>query len=77
MTKQIILGAFEEFTPNFISNAWHHPKSDTRDFATLPYWQHMARELEAGGFDFLFLAEALGYPMSGDDIPEVVVREAV
>jgi long-chain alkane monooxygenase len=77
MTKQIVLGAFEEFTPNFISNAWHHPRAHTREFATLPYWQEMARELEAGGFDFLFLAEALGYPMSGDDIPEVVVKEAV
>lgn len=77
MTKQIVLGAFEEFTPNFISNAWHHPKAQTRDFATLGYWQEMARELEAGGFDFLFLAEALGYPMSGDDVPAAVVREAV
>jgi FMN-dependent oxidoreductase (nitrilotriacetate monooxygenase family) len=77
VTKQIVLGAFEEFTPNFISNAWHHPDAHTREFATLGYWQHMARELEAGGFDFLFLAEALGYPMSGDDIPEAVVREAV
>ncbi|WP_285137919.1 NtaA/DmoA family FMN-dependent monooxygenase [Microbacterium sp. lyk4-40-TSB-66] len=78
MTKTIILGAFEEFTPNFISNAWSHPRSDTEGFATLPYWQNMARELEAGGFDFLFLAEALGYPMQPDGtVPEVVVREAV
>ncbi|WP_291056501.1 NtaA/DmoA family FMN-dependent monooxygenase [Herbiconiux sp.] len=78
MTKQIFLGAFEEFTPNFISNAWSHPKSDTEGFATLPYWQNMARELEAGGFDFLFLAEALGYPMQADGtVPEVVIREAV
>jgi FMN-dependent oxidoreductase (nitrilotriacetate monooxygenase family) len=38
----------------------------------------MARELEAGGFDFLFLAEALGYPMQPDgSVPEVVIREAV
>lgn len=77
MTKQIVLGAFEEFTPNFISNAWHHPKAETREFASLAYWQNLARELEAGGFDFLFLAEALGYPMSGDDVPDVVIREAV
>ena len=78
MTKTVFLGAFEEFTPNFISNAWSHPRSDTAGFATLPYWQDMARELEAGGFDFLFLAEALGYPMRADgSVPEVVVREAV
>jgi long-chain alkane monooxygenase len=78
MTKQIVLGAFEEFTPNFISNAWHHPRGDTSGFATLKYWQEMARELDRAGFDFLFLAEALGYPMTDDgDVPDVVIREAV
>ncbi|WP_213816590.1 NtaA/DmoA family FMN-dependent monooxygenase [Glaciihabitans sp. dw_435] len=77
MTKKIFLGAFEELTPNFISNAWHHERGDTGDFATLEYWQDMARKLEAAGFDFLFFAEAIGYPMSGDDVPEVVIREAV
>lgn len=77
MTKEIFLGAFEEFTPNFISNAWSHERGDTSAFATLRYWQNLARELEAAGFDFLFLAEALGYPMSGSDVPEVVIREAV
>jgi FMN-dependent oxidoreductase (nitrilotriacetate monooxygenase family) len=78
MTKTVFLGAFEEFTPNFISNAWSHPRSDTQGFATLPYWQDMARQLETGGFDFLFLAEAIGYPMQPDgSVPEAVVREAV
>ncbi|MDM4762387.1 NtaA/DmoA family FMN-dependent monooxygenase [Galbitalea sp. SE-J8] len=77
MPKQLIIGAFEEFTPNFISNAWHHERGDTSGFATLGYWQDLARKLDAAGFDFLFLAEALGYPMSGDDVPEVVIREAV
>lgn len=75
--KQILLGAFEELTPNFISNAWHHERGDTSGFASLEYWQDMARQLDAAGFDFLFFAEALGYPMSGDDVPEVVIREAV
>ena len=78
VTKQIVLGAFEEFTPNFISNAWSHELSDTSGFATLPHWQEMARELDEGGFDFLFLAEAIGYPMREDgSVPEAVVREAV
>lgn len=78
MTKTVFLGAFEEVTPNFISNAWSHAKSDTEAFATLPYWQDMARQLEAGGFDFLFFAEALAYPTRQDgSVPEVVIREAV
>lgn len=77
MPKQLVLGAFEELTPNFISNAWHHPRGDTSGFATLEFWQELVRELDAAGFDFLFLAEALGYPMQGDRVPEVVIREAV
>jgi FMN-dependent oxidoreductase (nitrilotriacetate monooxygenase family) len=75
--KQLVLGAFEEFTPSFISNGWPHERSDPAGFATLEYWQALARELDAAGFDFLFFADALGYPMYDDDIPEVVVREAV
>jgi FMN-dependent oxidoreductase (nitrilotriacetate monooxygenase family) len=76
--RELVLGAFEELTPSFVSNAWHLERGDTRDFATLPFWLDLARELEAGGFDFLFLAEALGYPMREDgSVPETVFREAV
>jgi FMN-dependent oxidoreductase (nitrilotriacetate monooxygenase family) len=75
--KQLVLGAFEEFTPSFISNGWPHERSDPEGFATLEYWQALARELDVAGFDFLFFADALGYPMYDDTIPEVVVREAV
>ncbi len=77
MRRPLVLGAFEEFTPSFISNAWRSPRSDPAGFATLDHWRSLAREIEAGGFDFLFLADALGYPMAGEDVPEVVVREAV
>lgn len=42
MTKQLVLGAFEEFTPNFIANAWHHERGDTSAFATLEFWQDLA-----------------------------------
>jgi FMN-dependent oxidoreductase (nitrilotriacetate monooxygenase family) len=78
MPKQLVLGAFEEFTPNFIGNSWHHPRSDTREFATLEFWTDMVRKLDTAGFDFFFLAEAIGYPMNDDgDVPEAVIREAV
>ncbi|RFA13980.1 hypothetical protein B7R22_10120 [Subtercola boreus] len=84
--KQLVLGAFEELTPSFISNGWPHERSDPAGFATLEYWQALTRQLDAAGFDFLFFADALGYPMheavaadgtSGFAVPEVVVREAV
>jgi FMN-dependent oxidoreductase (nitrilotriacetate monooxygenase family) len=78
MPKQLVLGAFEEFTPNFIGNSWHHPRADTSGFATLGFWTEMVQKLDAAGFDFFFLAEAIGYPMNDDgDVPEAVIREAV
>ncbi|WZH35221.1 MAG: NtaA/DmoA family FMN-dependent monooxygenase [Microbacterium enclense] len=78
MPKQLVLGAFEEFTPNFIGNAWHHPRGDTSAFATLEFWRELVTTVERGGFDFFFLAEAIGYPMNDDGVvPEAVIREAV
>jgi FMN-dependent oxidoreductase (nitrilotriacetate monooxygenase family) len=78
MPKQLVLGAFEEFTPNFIANTWHHERGDTSGFAGLPFWRDLALALEGAGFDFLFLAEAIGYPMTADgEVPEAVIREAV
>jgi FMN-dependent oxidoreductase (nitrilotriacetate monooxygenase family) len=78
MPKQLVLGAFEEFTPNFIGNSWHHPRGDTSAFATLGFWQELVGAVEAAGFDFFFLAEAIGYPMNDEgQVPEAVIREAV
>ncbi|TDT33571.1 NtaA/DmoA family FMN-dependent monooxygenase [Naumannella halotolerans] len=78
MPKQLVIGAFEEFTPNFIANTWHHPRAETKDFARLDFWLDLVRTVESGGFDFFFLAEAVGYPMNDDgEVPEAVIREAV
>lgn len=78
MPKQLIVGAFEEFLPNFVHNTWTYPRGDTSGFAGLPFWQELVGTVEAGGFDFFFLAEAIGYPMNDDGaVPEAVIREAV
>jgi long-chain alkane monooxygenase len=74
----LVLAAFEEFTPSFVNHSWHLPESTSTRFSELEYWQEMVRELDAAGFDFLFLAEALGYPMTRDgSVPEAVIRESV
>ncbi|PWJ53607.1 FMN-dependent oxidoreductase, nitrilotriacetate monooxygenase family [Quadrisphaera granulorum] len=78
MTKQLVLGAFEVMAPTFLANSWRHPLAQPEGYAGLAHWQELARQLDAGGFDFLFFAEALAYPMTPDgDVPEVVIREAV
>ncbi|WOF22433.1 NtaA/DmoA family FMN-dependent monooxygenase [Microbacterium betulae] len=78
MAKELILGAFEVMAPTFLANSWRHPRARPEGYATLEAWQGLARQLDAGGFDFLFFAEALAYPMTPEGtVPEVVVREAV
>jgi len=76
--KQLVLGAFEVMAPTFLANSWRHPLAKPEEFASLKFWQDLAKQLDAGGFDFLFFAEHLAYPMDkGDQVPEVVVKEAV
>lgn len=76
--KQLVLGAFEVMAPTFVANSWRHPRTRPEGFATLKFWQELAIQLDQGGFDFLFFAEHLGYPMdTNGDVPDAVVREAV
>lgn len=76
--KELVLGAFEVMAPTFLANSWRHPLARPEKFATLSFWQDLAKQLDAGGFDFLFFAEQLAYPMEeGGDVPEVVIKEAV
>ena len=39
---------------------WTHPRDRTADYTALPYWIDLARTLERGRFDGLFLADVLG-----------------
>ncbi|GAA5053472.1 LLM class flavin-dependent oxidoreductase [Nocardia callitridis] len=39
---------------------WRHPEDQGHRYNTLGYWTELARTLEEGGFDALFLADVLG-----------------
>ncbi len=39
---------------------WLHPKDETGGYTTLPYWMNVARILERGLFDSLFIADIFG-----------------
>ncbi len=39
---------------------WRHPDDRTSDYTKLGYWVDLARLLDEGGFDLLFLADAVG-----------------
>ncbi|MCQ4632652.1 NtaA/DmoA family FMN-dependent monooxygenase [Shinella sp. CPCC 100929] len=76
--KQIILGAFEINQVNLTSQGlWAHPQQNTYRYKELNYWIELARTLERGYFDFLFLADSYGYPLLNGEVPAVTFEQAV
>ena len=61
MKKEIRLNAFAmNCVAHQSPGLWTHPRDRTADYNRLPYWTHLARTLERGRFDGLFLADVLG-----------------
>ena len=76
--KQILLGAFEINQVNLTSQGlWAHPDQNTYRYKELAYWTDLARLLERGFFDFLFLADSYGYPLLRGETPDVTFEQAV
>ena len=61
MDAEIRLNAF---TMNCVGHQspglWTHPRDRTAEYTSLGYWTDLARVLEAGLFDGVFLADVLG-----------------
>jgi FMN-dependent oxidoreductase (nitrilotriacetate monooxygenase family) len=77
MTK-ILLGAFEINGVNLTSQGlWAHPEQQTHRYKDLRYWTDLARLLDRGGFDFMFLADSYGYPVLSGETPAVAFEQAV
>jgi alkanesulfonate monooxygenase SsuD/methylene tetrahydromethanopterin reductase-like flavin-dependent oxidoreductase (luciferase family) len=61
MAKQLLLNAFNMNCVGHINHGlWTHPRDRSVDFNRLDYWTDLARLLERGLFDGLFLADILG-----------------
>ncbi|WP_198664482.1 LLM class flavin-dependent oxidoreductase [Jiangella endophytica] len=61
MPKKLILNATEMSTPGHIAfGLWRAQTADVPRYTDVRYWTELATVLEAGGFDALFLADALG-----------------
>jgi long-chain alkane monooxygenase len=59
--KRMYLNAFEMSTAGFQSHAlWRHPDDNTPGYKDIEYWTHLAKVLEKGRFDGVFLADVLG-----------------
>jgi long-chain alkane monooxygenase len=57
---------FNAFTSNssaaYALGLWRHPRDKSRHYNDLSYWTELARVLEAGGFDSVFLADVISVP---------------
>jgi alkanesulfonate monooxygenase len=78
MTKQI---RFNAFAMNCIVHQspglWRHPRDQSLNYKRLSYWIELAKILERGKFDGLFIADVLGlYDVYGDS-PKAALRGAI
>lgn len=77
MAKQIRLNAFAmNCVAHQSPGLWTHPRDRTAEYNRLPYWLDLAKTLERGRFDGLFLADVLGvYDVYGNS-PDAALRNA-
>src|SRR5258708_19177770 len=75
--KQIRLNAFEMNTVGHQSpGLWAHPRDRSANYTDLDYWTGLAKTLERGKFDGIFLADVLGiYDVYGGS-PDAALRHA-
>jgi len=76
--KQIRLNAFDMNCPGHIQQGmWRHSRDRSADYLNLDYWTGLARILERGLFDGLFLADVLGVYDVYQGSPDPAIRGAV
>ncbi|MCA3325495.1 MAG: LLM class flavin-dependent oxidoreductase [Roseomonas sp.] len=78
MPREIRFNAFDMACVGHIQQGmWRHPRDRSADYLSLHYWMGLARLLEEGLFDGLFLADVLGiYDVHGGN-GDAAIRSAV
>jgi FMN-dependent oxidoreductase (nitrilotriacetate monooxygenase family) len=78
MPKELLLNAFDMACVGHIQHGlWTHPRDRSTEYTSLAYWMDLARLLERGLFDGLFLADVVGvYDVFGGS-PAAAIRNAV
>jgi len=76
--RKILLNAFDMNCVGHIQHGlWTHPRDRSVDYATLPYWTNLARTLERGLFDGLFIADIVGVYDVYQRSVDLTAREAI
>jgi FMN-dependent oxidoreductase (nitrilotriacetate monooxygenase family) len=78
MAKQILLNAFNMNCIGHINHGlWTHPRDTSTQYKTLDYWTYLARLLERGLFDGLFIADIVGtYDIYSQSL-DVTLKESI
>lgn len=75
--RQIRLNAFDMNCVGHIQHGlWRHPRDRSADYTDIDYWMNLARTLERGLFDGIFLADILGVYDVYRDGPDTAIRES-
>jgi FMN-dependent oxidoreductase (nitrilotriacetate monooxygenase family) len=78
MPREIRLNAFDMACIGHIQQGmWTHPRDRSTEYRSLDHWVSLARTLERGLFDGLFLADVLGVYDVYEDRPDASLRGAV
>lgn len=76
--KKILLNAFNMNCIGHINHGlWTHPRDTSTQYNTLEYWTELARLLERGLFDGLFIADIVGVYDVYQDSVEVTLKESI
>ncbi|KAA3510829.1 LLM class flavin-dependent oxidoreductase, partial [Agrobacterium vitis] len=76
--KQIILNAFNMNCVGHINHGlWAHPRDRSHDYKSLRHWTDLARTLERGLFDGLFLADIVGVYDIYQNSVDLTLRESI
>lgn len=75
MTRKIVLNAFDmNCVSHIVAGTWRHPESQAARYKDIEYWLELAKLLERGLFDGLFIADVLGiYDVYGGG-PDAAIR---
>jgi FMN-dependent oxidoreductase (nitrilotriacetate monooxygenase family) len=77
MPREILLNAFDMACVGHIQQGmWTHPRDTAVHYTSLDHWMSLARLLERGLFDGLFLADVLGVYDVLDGKPDAALRAA-
>ncbi|MGY4491341.1 LLM class flavin-dependent oxidoreductase [Pseudomonas sp. TE3610] len=76
--KKILLNAFNMNCIGHINHGlWTHPRDTSTQYKTLEYWTDLAKTLERGLFDGLFIADIVGVYDVYQNSVDVPLREAI